>query len=291
MNYKSLTVAFVVLTLMLANTNLYSQGFLGAFESLFNNEIESNTQISLNYGVGDFSRTGLTGPVSSLNIYGGTIGIGTKLIKGKVGNSFLGLYAKSVTTNGEPNSSVTYKDVGLGETTSFTYSSYGFENWGGTGYSLGNNTGVILSTGSSWGWSKISPKSYASTDTNNWQSIADFPGDVRWTRSWSPGIEITTDYNVGIRLGYSWTQMFPRFMTWYEIGSSLIQTTSEIALVYVKREIIEEDNKYYPVVHFLLTNGLQYLLYNLKTDNISWPFDTAPPLNIKSWNISVNYAF
>lgn len=293
MNYKNSTVAFVVMLFLFNSSNLFSQGLAGLLNSLGDKTRIGQLQASVMYGGGDFTRTGLTGPVSSLSMMGGSVGIRSIFdFKSAPSTHYLGISVLLGSTSGSATAgSGTFNDVGFGETTALGATMISLENRQAVGYSLSESLDFLLSTGGQWTWTSISPKSYATADTNNWKSVDDFASGLNFGSTWSPGIEINSGSNFGVRVGYNWTQVYPRHMYWYWVTSEAIENAAQTGANYLVNAVSKKGESAYPIINFVLTNAVSYLFSELRTDQMNWPWDTVAPMNIKSWNISVNYAF
>jgi len=292
MNYKNSTVTFVVMLFLFNSVNLFSQGFAGIMRVLDEKARIAQLQAGLMYGGGDFSRTGLTGPVSSLSMIGGSFGIKNTIVDLNAPSThYLGINVLLGSTSGSATAgSGTFNEVGFGETTALGATMISLENRQAMGYSLSTDFNLMLSTGGQWTWTSVSPKSYATADTNNWRSVDDFASGLNFGSTWSPGIELNSG-NFGVRVGYNWTQIYPRHMYWYWITSEAIENIAQTGAFYLINAVSKKGETAYPIINFVLTNAVSYLFSELRTDKMNWPWDTVAPMNIKSWNLSVNYAF
>lgn len=293
MNYKNSTVAFVVMLFLFNSSNVFAQGLNGFLNTLEQKNRFGQLQAGLMYGGGDFSRTGLTGPVSSLSMIGGSIGIKSTFIDLKVPSShYVGINVLLGSTSGTATEgSGTFNDIGFGETTALGATMISLENRQAYGYVLSESIDLMLSTGGQWTWTSINPKSYATSDTNNWKSVDDFASGLNFGSTWSPGIEINSGSNFGVRVGYNWTQIYPRHMYWYWVTSEAIENAAQTGALLLVNAVSKKGESAFPIINFVLTNAVSYLFSELRTDKMNWPWDTVAPMNIKSWNISVNYAF
>jgi hypothetical protein len=292
MNYKNSTVAFVVVLFLFNSGNLFSQGLGGIMRVLDEKTRIAQLQAGLMYGGGDFSRTGLTGPVSSLSMIGGSFGYKNTIVDLNAPSThYLGINVLLGSTSGSATAgSGTFNEVGFGETTALGATMISLENRQAMGYSLSTDFNLMLSTGGQWTWTSVSPKSYATADTNNWRSVDDFVSGLNFGSTWSPGIELNSG-NFGVRVGYNWTQIYPRHMYWYWITSEAIENIAQTGAFYLINAVSKKGETAYPIINFVLTNAVSYLFSELRTDKMNWPWDTVAPMNIKSWNLSVNYAF
>ena len=265
------------------------QGYSVILETLLN-KTEIKRQIALSYGSGEFSRFGLNGSTSSLSMIGGSVGISVKF-KDYPANDYIGLNFNSGSTNGAPNSSLTFKEVGLGQTNALACTMIGFENRQGLGYSMGGNTDFLLSTGGAWTWTSVSPKSYAASNPDDWQMVDDFSSGLNFGSTWSPGVEITSGSSFSVRMGYNQTQIYPRHMYWYWISSELIENFAQTGAHYLIDAVSKKGDSSYPIVNFVVTNAFTYMFNQLRTERMNWPWATVPPMNLTYWNLAVNYNF
>lgn len=288
---KKSTLVLVVVLLSISSGKIYGQGFNVLLESLQNKLNVKQQEVALSYGGGDFSRSGIKGSTSSLGMFGLSYGVRTKFLTLTPTNNYVGISLTMGSTSGESNSTLNYKDVGLGETNALACTMISFENREAYGYYVGDKTEVLLSTGGKTTWTSVTPKSYSATNSGDWQKIDDFASGFNFGYTWSPGIEINTTSNFGVRIGYNWTQAYSRHMFWYWAGSELIEDVARSGARILTNSLSSNGESAYPIIHFVISNAVGYLFNELRSENMNWPFDTAAPMNFKYWNISVNYAF
>jgi len=96
---------------------------------------------------------------------------------------------------------------------------------------------------------------------------------------------------VSLHAGYERTAVFPSFKIWYAILSTGIDRAALWALDMFVDEVEDASPYAAPVVRFLLESALQYGYYELRTEEVNWPFDTEPPLDYDMFKLGLTTRF
>lgn len=95
----------------------------------------------------------------------------------------------------------------------------------------------------------------------------------------------------GVNAGYETAVIFPRYLIWKHFGSFIIEQAAQKAVDEFVEEIMEHSPAAGPVMNFLLKNGLSYAFYQLKKDDMNWPFKTEAPLTIETYKVGLTVTF
>ncbi|MBU3698750.1 MAG: hypothetical protein FGM33_01895 [Candidatus Kapabacteria bacterium] len=253
-------------------------------------------RLAATYGQAMFSRSGFTGETHGLTLFGATIGmdqsrplfVDRDILKVKNNGLFVHV--------GQSGSMATidssYDGVPLAMHTSANFLNVGFVDESGYGYVIGENSSLRLLVTDQSTWTSVSPQTYG-TDVGpeQWQHVRDFTGTLRFGSTMAPTIEWKMGSLLSIRANYTWTQVLPRHMFWYWAGSELIEGVADGIASAVVSSFGKSSPASLPVMNFVLRNAIAYGFRELRRDKMNWPFNTAAPLNITSWNVGLSLTF
>ena len=76
------------------------------------------------------------------------------------------------------------------------------------------------------------------------------------------------------------------------MGSEIIEGAADgIAGMVARTTFGRSSPKSLPIFNFILRNAVAYGFKELRREKMNWPFDTAAPLNITSWNVGLSVSF
>ncbi len=162
----------------------------------------------------------------------------------------------------------------------------------GYGYNISEGCDFVLfNTGNTF-WSKVSfkEKDITTPKTSNILKIYD-NGKFRFCQSFEAGFKFQPFAPLGIGASYERVIIYPRFMTWYWLGSEVISGMGKGLIEYFTHKIAKTSPGAGPIVHFILVNIYQYGEYELKKKNMNWPYATEPPLMYDNWKFGMTFAF
>lgn len=252
-------------------------------------------RITATYGQAEFTRMGLSDMTHGMTLYSGSIGMEQyrSLIVDRdivrVKND--GLFVQVGQAGSMPTLDSSFDGVPLAAHTSMNVLVFGFVDESGYGYALGENSSLRLLVSDHSTWTSVKPQTYASMDTAGWQQVRDFVGTVRFGSTMAPTVEWKVGSALSLRASYTWTQVLPRHMFWYWAGSELIEGVADGIAGMVVRSFGRASSKSLPVFNFILRNAVAYGFKELRREKMNWPFDTAAPLNITSWNVGLSVTF
>jgi hypothetical protein len=169
---------------------------------------------------------------------------------------------------------------------------FGFSNTNGYGWqSKSSWFGIYLYTGSGLNWTNVSYTVETGGDESSNEALNTFDGDLRFGQTWESGLRMSLIGPLNIIGGYEQNIIFPRHLFWKWAVSGLIEGVGIGLLGAFSNWIMDEAPAAGPVVNWALKTGAYYILYKLRTEDMNWPFETAPPLVIDSWKIGLSLEF
>ncbi|MBC8124397.1 MAG: hypothetical protein H7X70_01565 [Candidatus Kapabacteria bacterium] len=243
--------------------------------------------VSLLYGSTALSREGIAGTVENATAFGGSLGMANERTwfrdKGIVQYRAHSLYGW-VGIGADAQSTVA-------TTTSMDLFRIGLMDESGFGYKFSETSNITFLVASApLSWTSVTPLS-VTADPTSAQSIRDFEDGIRFGESMRPTIAWRIAEPVSLRVGYEWSQIYPRHMFWYWMLSQTIEGIADGAATWFAREIGKASPGAMPVVYFLLRNGVAAGFKALRMNQMNWPFTTVAPLNSQMWNVGVAIHF
>ncbi len=163
----------------------------------------------------------------------------------------------------------------------------------GYGYKLGKSSAIIPYYSYTLNWSNINfnyPD--ALTDTSqDVQTLNLYDESFRFGTSTEGGVRVKIIENLMLDAGYERSIVFQRHLFWKWAGSALIEVAAQGLLDSFINEVFESSPAAGPVVNFLLKNALAYGLYELRQDEMNWPFGGEPPIAYDQFKFGLTFVF
>jgi len=170
--------------------------------------------------------------------------------------------------------------------------SFGLESGGGYGLKSGDHDFLYFNSISGLTWTHLTFKEMkADTIVPLSSNLESFTGQARFGNSFEANIAVYPIENLGITVGYERAMIFPRHMFWYWAGSSILQSIANGLGDWFAKEIIKKNPVAGAMMHFVLTNAINYGFYELRKGAMNWPFDTAHPLLYDSFKVGLGLKF
>lgn len=258
---------------------------------------ERTPMISLFYGSATPSREGISGTIEQDMTFGGTLGMEREkawfrdpsIIQRYSNNVYLwygqAADAQGVVTPAEGD------NPAIAGSTSTNLFRVGLADESGFGYKLGESSNLMfLASNAVLSWTAVTPQSVTSDPTSA-QALRDFEGALRFGEAMRPTIEWRVTGPVSIRVGYEWSQIYPRHMFWYWALSQGIEGIADAGATWFAREIGKSSPAAMPIVYFILKNGVAAGFKALRMNQMNWPFTTVAPMNVHMWNVGIGLHF
>lgn len=169
---------------------------------------------------------------------------------------------------------------------------FGFSNTNGYGYQSESSWfGIYLYTGSGLNWTDVSYTVETGGDKSSNEALNTFDDGLRFGQTWESGLRMSLIGPLNIIGGYEQNIIFPRHLFWKWAISGVIEGVGIGLLGAFSDWIMDEAPAVGPVVNWALKTGAYFVLYKLRTEDMNWPFETAPPLVIDSWKIGLSLEF
>jgi len=163
----------------------------------------------------------------------------------------------------------------------------------GYGYKLGESSAIIPYYSYTLNWSNINfgyPDALPDT-SKDIQTLNLYDESIRFGTSSEGGVRVKIIENLMLDAGYERSIVFQRHLFWKWAGSAIIEVAAQGLLDSFINEVFKSSPAAGPVVNFLLKNALAYGIYELRQDEMNWPFGGEPPIAYDQFKFGVTVMF
>ncbi|MFH1144020.1 MAG: hypothetical protein V1774_05700 [Candidatus Eisenbacteria bacterium] len=121
--------------------------------------------------------------------------------------------------------------------------------------------------------------------------LGDFDEKLRFGTHAAAGLLVQIGPIIGVEAQYERALAFRRLLFWKWLGSELIQQGGQSLIDRFVDRILERRPMAAPVVSFLLRSGLSYAAYELRREEMNYPFESAPPLTFDTFKVGLRFTF
>ena len=164
----------------------------------------------------------------------------------------------------------------------------------GYGYKLSENSSIIPYYTYSLNWSDINftlPEDQALIPEEDVEKLNLYEGSFRFGTSSEGGVRFQIIENLMLDAGYERSIVFQRHLFWKWAGSALIEAGAQGLLDGFISKIFRSSPAAGPIVNFVLKNALAYGIYELRQDEMNWPFPSEPPIAYDQFKVGVTFVF
>ncbi len=164
---------------------------------------------------------------------------------------------------------------------------FGWED--GFGYRFKGGDLVTYSS-FAFGWSKLKVQDNVLDPTDR-DLLGLFDDEFRFGTKMEGGIKLQVIPYMTADAGYERSIIYPRFLFWKALVSLGLEGAGQWLLDEFIDEILDSSPAAAPVVSFFLKNGLSYGVYELRKEDMNYPFDTASPFLTDTVKIGASFVF
>jgi len=173
---------------------------------------------------------------------------------------------------------------------------FGFGNKSGYGVSLSKTASILPYSSSTFNWSNFNYNKPNDINSNiseqeYYAAIDNMAGVFRFGSSFEAGINLNVIKGFSIQPKYEIADIFPRHLVGYQMMSSAIELTGFTMLEMFTKKIIRNSPVAGTFVNFLLLNAYQYGFYQLKKDQMFWPFTSTAPMRYETFKLGMSFVF
>lgn len=176
---------------------------------------------------------------------------------------------------------------------------YGTENWQfgvnwgeGYGNEFHKNFKIYFNHKSGYSWTRFKLSDRGSIEDTIFVSRFDrYNETFKFGEQFQSTGSIVLFDLINLNASYQKMHVYPAHMFWYWSLSEIMESAAHSLL----DEFVDEINKFSPeltpLFNILLKTGLSYGAYELKRNNMNWPFNTEPPFVIENFKVGIGFNF
>lgn len=166
---------------------------------------------------------------------------------------------------------------------------FGLGNKEGFGVKLGS-VSIMPYSSNSIAWSEISyPVSSESASENS--ALADFNNAFRFGTTTEAGINLQLAPGFSIQPKYEISDIFPRHLFGKQMMSSVIEISGLYLIDGFTKNIMRNTPVAGTFVNFILKNAYEYGFYQLRKNQMYWPFTSVAPLRYNTFKLGMMFTF
>lgn len=171
---------------------------------------------------------------------------------------------------------------------------FGFGSAGGSGYRLGSgDRRLVFLTGrtGAWYFTDLELPTSPHLATADSLFLARYDDATPFGDAWEGSVRFCVSRPLSVQLSYERAVVLPGFKIWYYLLSNGIDVVAIAIADRFVEAIADSSPQAAPVVSFLLRSAIQYGFYELRQDQVNWPFDTEAPLAFDSFKLGFSVVF
>ncbi len=197
-------------------------------------------------------------------------------------NNFLFLSNASVDFTGKPEDSLSV-DNSLWR--------FGFGNKEGYGIKAGGNFVITPYNAGSFAWSEFKYDNNPGIADSLYGTLNDFNDAFRFGSTWEAGINFQIVKGFSITPMYEISHVYPRHLFGKQAMSSLIEFSGLVLIDAFTKKILKNAPVAGVLMNFVLKNAYEFGFYQLRKDQMNWPFTSTAPLRYNTFKVGMNFVF
>jgi hypothetical protein len=254
------------------------------------NDFKGKPTISFNYGLSKLSMYDYDPEFGDPNLVEGKIGYASE--SSYFGNN-VARYSYKYFRLSNISTKLSNKDFAADELESSLWR-FGFGRETGYGWKFGESA-IIPYNGNAFDWSRLEMKEFPLTVSpdgiSDAYALERYNETFRFGTSTEAGIKFRLIGGITLEGSYERSIIFERHLFWKWAGSTVIEVAAHGLLDEFIDEVGESSPFAAPIVNFVLKNALSYGIYELRTEKMNWPFNSAPPLTYDQFKFGLTFMF
>lgn len=166
-------------------------------------------------------------------------------------------------------------------------------------FGLGDKKGYGVKTGkfsilpyssNSIDWTQLTyDQTFATPDEI--QALADFDGSFRFGTATEAGINFQITPGFSIQPKYEISDVYPRSLFGKQLMSSVIEYSGLFLIDGFTKQIMKNTPVAGSFVNFILRNAYEYGFYQLRKNQMNWPFTSVAPLRYNTFKLGMTFTF
>jgi hypothetical protein len=161
----------------------------------------------------------------------------------------------------------------------------------GYGYRIGSGLSLVPYYQAHYVWSDLSYDSSTVITETDKEILERIQGAYRFGMAGEGGLKMVLFDQLTLYSGFEYTVVYPRFIFWEWLGSTLIITSAQGIVTMFADDIVDKSPVLGPLLYFGLRNGLSWVFYQQLKNEMNWPFVGEAPLTMETFKLGVSLGF
>ena len=180
----------------------------------------------------------------------------------------------------------TFENNSLGiETDSWRF---GFGYSDGFAYDFGKNSKFYLIHSSDWVWTRMDIIGNRESFPHD---LAKFDEKFKFGNKFRGGMKMQLYKGINLDFVYENTLIYPAHTVPKWLGMWVFDNLAQRWFDYFEPEWVDTFGNYYPWVRFIYKNLVSYILYEVRKDEMYWPFNSEKPVAFDSYKVGISFVF
>lgn len=166
---------------------------------------------------------------------------------------------------------------------------FGLGSENGYGYSFDKTT-IIPYRSSNFVWTRLA-SDFSGVTSSDSSVLALYDETFRFGQIGGMGIQVQFFPLISFDVAFKRGIIFPRHLFWKHVGSVVVEEASRGLLNLFTRRVFESSPAAGPIIHFFLHSGITYAIYELRKEDMNWPFSTTSPITYDTFTFGVRFNF
>ncbi|MFP4368048.1 MAG: hypothetical protein ACOC2K_02740 [Bacteroidota bacterium] len=162
---------------------------------------------------------------------------------------------------------------------------FGFGTNSGYGYKI-NGDELLLDHSISFIWSHTDFENYSIVERDQ-KRMDLFDERFRFGMVYRGGLTYNLFSTVHLTAGYEHALIYQRHLFGKWFGTWLAENALQRWIDFFEDDFLDQYGNLWPVVKFAYKNAISILLYEIRRDDIYWPYNSAPALNFDGFKIGI----
>ncbi len=167
---------------------------------------------------------------------------------------------------------------------------FGFGLRNGYGYELGGNRAFMFYHDGAITWSSIDFELDARKDRNN-KVIMRYDEEMKFGTKFGSGLIYRFGSVLHLNIGYSHTLVFPESNTFKIFGAWMVDNIVQRWIDVFEDDLKERFGEFWPLLSFVYKSSMSLILYELRRNQMNWPFASDAPISFDSVKFGVSFVF
>jgi hypothetical protein len=164
---------------------------------------------------------------------------------------------------------------------------FGFALADGYTYNRDEKPYLILYHASSLVWAVVDMEMFPPFNIEERRRLEQFDETFRFGTMFAAGIKARIWETIWADVGYQHQIVFQRHVVPEWVGSAALELALLRWVDYYEKDLIEMHGEYFPALNLIYKTAVSLILYELRRDDMNWPFSGNAPMNFDQFKMGI----